>query len=110
MFTEMLVRMMEQHGPASPSYRQSVQEEMNSVRLENVYQASNVCRIQKRHSLKLLSAGREMINAMGKGQTVSCGGLRVGRDPSQPGRLEQGFLEEKAFVMGTGCAECQGRG
>lgn len=51
-----------------------------------------------------------MINAMDKGQTVSCGGLRVGRDLSQPGRLEQGFLEEKAFVMGTGCTECRGRG
>lgn len=46
-----------------------------------------------------------MINATGKGQMVSCRELRVGRDQSQ-----LGFLEEKAFVMGPGCTDCQGRG
>lgn len=50
-----------------------------------------------------------MINVIDKGRMVSCGELRVGRDQSQLERLEQGFLEEEAFVMGTGCTECQGR-
>lgn len=105
MFTETLVGLMEHNGPAFPSYRQRIQQEVNSVRLENVYQASNVCRIQKRQRLNLLSGRVGYDKCHWQGQMVSRRELRVGRDQSQ-----LGFLEEKAFVMGPGCTDCQGRG
>lgn len=56
---------------------------MNSVRLENVYQASNVCRIQKRHSLKLLSSRADDDKCHGQGTDSELWGAQ-GWERSEP--------------------------